>query len=147
MLKKLKSYFLDDTIYIAILLVLTSVLSFGLGKLSVIQTSGGNLGTSKPAVVRSIMGPISTTTDNMTENQILNTVATSAPTGLQVVSTNPLPIKNFVASKSGTKYHAMNCSGSKTIKETNKIYFATEDEAQAAGYTRAANCKFGIAIP
>ncbi len=146
MLKKLKSYVLDDTIYIAILLVLTSVLSFGLGKLSVIQSQGSDSGVAKPAIVRSVMGPVSSTTDNNIDNQTVPTVATSAPTVLQIVSTDTQLDKNFVASKSGTKYHALHCSGSKTIKETNKIFFATEREAQAAGYTRSANCKFSESV-
>ena len=51
-------------------------------------------------------------------------------------------VKNFVASKSGTKYHALTCPGAKQIKESNKIFFAAETDAEAAGYTRAANCKF-----
>jgi deoxyribonuclease-1 len=49
--------------------------------------------------------------------------------------------KNIVASKNGTKYHLVNCSGAKSIKEENKIWFASEADAQAAGYTRAGNCK------
>ncbi|MFA5987904.1 MAG: hypothetical protein WC797_04640 [Candidatus Paceibacterota bacterium] len=46
-----------------------------------------------------------------------------------------------VASKSGTKYHAPWCSGAKSIKEENKIYFDTIEAARAARYTPAANCK------
>ena len=137
---------LDDTIYIGILLVLTSVLSFGLGKLSVIQSGGTVVGDSKSATIKSFMGPVSSTSNISTDNQTVDTVATSAPTVLQIVSADGQPLKNFVASKSGTKYHAMNCSGFKTIKETNKIYFSTEGEAQAAGYTRSANCKFTEAV-
>lgn len=142
MLKKLKSIVLDDTMYIAFLLVLTAVCSFGLGKLSVIQNRGVEMGISKPATIRSFMGPNSLTSIQTQDNQKAILMATSAATVLQVVATETQSLKNFVASKSGTKYHAMHCSGTKTIKETNKIYFATEDEAQAAGYTRSANCKF-----
>ena len=45
-----------------------------------------------------------------------------------------------VASKNGSKYHFLWCSGAKQIKEENKIYFNSEEEAVAAGYTLAANC-------
>ena len=45
-----------------------------------------------------------------------------------------------VASKSGTKYHLPTCSGAKSIKPDNLITFASIAEAEAAGYTPAANC-------
>ncbi len=48
---------------------------------------------------------------------------------------------NFVASKSGTKYHYPWCSGAQSIKEENKIWFSTAEEAQKAGYQPASNCK------
>lgn len=47
----------------------------------------------------------------------------------------------LVASKQGTKYHLPWCAGARTIKEENKIWFPSKEEAEAAGYTAAANCK------
>jgi hypothetical protein len=47
---------------------------------------------------------------------------------------------SYVASKSGTRYYLPACSGASRIKEENKVWFATVGEAQAAGYTAAANC-------
>ena len=44
------------------------------------------------------------------------------------------------ASKDGTKFYYDNCSGGKSIKTENKIWFETEEEAKAAGYTLATNC-------
>lgn len=44
------------------------------------------------------------------------------------------------ASKNGAKFYYDNCSGGKSIKTENKIWFETENEAKAAGYTLAANC-------
>lgn len=46
----------------------------------------------------------------------------------------------YVASKSGTKYYLPSCSGVKRIKEENKIWFASVEDAQAAGLTPATNC-------
>jgi hypothetical protein len=46
----------------------------------------------------------------------------------------------FVASKSGTKYHLPWCSSAGRIKEENKIWFQTKEEAEKAGYTPASNC-------
>tara|TARA_B100000508_G_scaffold60333_1_gene47083 strand:+ start:130886 stop:131230 length:345 start_codon:yes stop_codon:yes gene_type:complete len=47
----------------------------------------------------------------------------------------------FVGSISGTKYHLLHCSGAKRIKEENKVYFDTKEDAQLAGYAPAANCE------
>jgi hypothetical protein len=48
---------------------------------------------------------------------------------------------SVVASKNSDRYHLPWCSGAKTIKEENKIWFASEEKAIAAGYTKAGNCK------
>ena len=45
------------------------------------------------------------------------------------------------ASKGGTKYYYPNCSGLKRIKPENLIFFTSESQAEAAGYSLAANCK------
>jgi len=50
-------------------------------------------------------------------------------------------IGNFVASKNGTKYYSFDCSGIDRIKEENKIYFATEEEAKAGGRSKSSICK------
>jgi hypothetical protein len=46
-----------------------------------------------------------------------------------------------VVSKSGTKYHFPWCSGASRMKEENKIWFDSYEEARAAGYLPAGNCK------
>ena len=48
--------------------------------------------------------------------------------------------RKYVASKSGSKYYLPSCSGVKNIKEENKVWFKSITEAEAAGYTPAANC-------
>jgi hypothetical protein len=46
----------------------------------------------------------------------------------------------YLASKNGKKYYLPSCSGAKRIKDENKVWFATLEDAQAAGLTPAANC-------
>lgn len=46
-----------------------------------------------------------------------------------------------VASVNSDKFHFLNCSGAKTIKEENKIYFKSAAEAISAGFSLAGNCK------
>lgn len=48
---------------------------------------------------------------------------------------------SYVGSINSTKYHLPWCAGAKQIKEENKIWFATKEDAAAAGYSPAANCK------
>ncbi len=48
---------------------------------------------------------------------------------------------SVVASKSGKKYHYPWCSGANRIKESNKIWFKSIQEAKKAGYMPAGNCK------
>lgn len=45
-----------------------------------------------------------------------------------------------VGSSKGSKYHFPWCPGASQIKEENKIWFATEKDAQDAGYAKAGNC-------
>ena len=49
--------------------------------------------------------------------------------------------KIFVASKNGKKYYYAWCESANVIKEQNRIWFATQAEAEKAGYQPAANCK------
>jgi len=46
----------------------------------------------------------------------------------------------IVASKNGEVYHYVWCSGAKRIKEENKIYFKSKEEAEKAGLRPAKNC-------
>jgi hypothetical protein len=49
--------------------------------------------------------------------------------------------QGVVASKNGTKYHFPWCPGASQIKDENKIWFASEAAATAAGYAKAKNCQ------
>lgn len=48
--------------------------------------------------------------------------------------------KQFVASKTGTKYYPPGCGSISRIKPENRIYFATEQAAEEKGYTRTTAC-------
>lgn len=100
-------------IFLATLIILVAFASFGLGRLSKIQ------------IVRT---PLKI-------EQVAQTVAVGEAVG-EVKSTGM-----YVASKNGTKYHFPWCSGAKSISEANKIWFNSVEEARAAGYTPASNCK------
>ena len=46
----------------------------------------------------------------------------------------------FVASISGTRYYPVSCAGAARISDTNKVYFSSAADAEAAGYQRASGC-------
>jgi hypothetical protein len=48
--------------------------------------------------------------------------------------------KTFFASSKGKKYYTISCSAGKTIKQENRIYFATGEGAERAGYTLSSSC-------
>jgi len=48
--------------------------------------------------------------------------------------------KNFFASNRGTKYYSVDCSAGKNIKQENRVYFATGEEAERAGYELSSSC-------
>ncbi len=48
---------------------------------------------------------------------------------------------NYFASSRGQKYYSIGCSAGKTIKVENRVYFATSEAAEKAGYEKSASCK------
>lgn len=135
MKEKLKSFLADDSIYMASIVVGVGVSAFLLGRLSVISITSQDL---------QIVDPLSlcpTTLCAVPINDLQIPIETSI---MQAQIAKPVSIETdtlpYVASKAGTKYHHITCSGAKQIKEENKIYFADVQQAQAAGYTKAANC-------
>ncbi|MBU1177672.1 hypothetical protein KJ903_00465 [Patescibacteria group bacterium] len=48
---------------------------------------------------------------------------------------------DYVASKNGSKYYLISCSGANRIKEENKVWFDSAEEAKAEGYEPAKNCQ------
>jgi hypothetical protein len=111
-----------------VLILLVAVVSFGLGRMSIVAESLNSDGQT--AKVR--------LTTALTPNQQTTPSSPSAPAEESVdVSANG----NYVASKNGARYHLPWCPGAQQMNEENKIWFDTKEEAEIAGYTPAANCK------
>lgn len=106
-------------------IVLLGALSFGLGRLSAREH------TTVPVALCD------------TAPSVLGVTATALPATTQPpASTTQVSVTGtYVASKSGSAYHYPWCSGAQRIKEENKIWFATKEDAEAAGYRPAGNCK------
>jgi len=129
MYKKLKSYLGNDANFMSSLLFGVGIMSFGLGRLSV---EGGPIQEGSQSQIALISSALPTP-------QATTSATSSVPLTLTV--TKPVPESApYVGSKSGTKYHLTTCAGAKRIKPENQIYFNTPKEAEAAGYSKAANC-------
>ncbi|OGI92700.1 hypothetical protein A2933_00060 [Candidatus Nomurabacteria bacterium RIFCSPLOWO2_01_FULL_46_18] len=123
-MEKIKAWLLTDRgkdIVTIIIVVLVGLGSFELGRLSKESDSSG-IKIEYP-------------------NQEANVLSASEK---QVVTKfNQLPSvgKTFFASSRGQKYYSIGCTGGKTIKQENRIYFTTAEEAERAGYELSSTCK------
>ncbi|MFA6301290.1 MAG: Ada metal-binding domain-containing protein [Candidatus Paceibacterota bacterium] len=105
-------------ILVVIIVILVGLGSFELGRLSRENSSGG-LKIDYPGQGNVTMA-----------NQTANTIS--------AVSTQN--VKKFFASSRGTKYYTISCSAGKTIKQENRVWFDTGEEAEQAGYTLSSSC-------
>ncbi len=119
-------------LYLALVILLVALLAFGIGRLTVVGKSEGIRIEYNPAIFSSQF-PISTSSQGATALKALDKTENSK---LKIDNST-----SVVASKNGTKYHFSYCPGAKSIKEENKISFNSAQEAEAAGYTLAGNCK------
>ncbi len=116
------------------IVILVGLGSFGLGRMS----KGNYMASIKANPASQTVNAISGA--KMPENSLnkVNTVTINSP---KIESKqNGLKSGNFLASKSGHKYYPINCSAGKAIKQENKIYFNTADDAVKAGYTLSSSC-------
>ncbi|MFM2381669.1 MAG: hypothetical protein RLZZ76_436 [Candidatus Parcubacteria bacterium] len=128
MFNNIKRLLADDSFYFGVLIVLASITSFGLGRWSIHDLADAK--STEPVELQALL-PVNLVGP---QQQISSSTVVTPP----VV---PKVEKKYVASKKGTKYHLLWCSGAKTIKEENKLYFGSKEEAEKAGYGPASNCK------
>ena len=112
----------NKELYLAAIIILVATISFGLGRLSKIREE------KTPITIENVA--VATSTEI-----IANT--TNSQRATLTVDAN----KIFVASRNGKKYYYAWCDSSQKIKESNKVWFSTKDEAEKSGYQPAANCK------
>lgn len=119
---------LKKHIFMGLLIVLTAVGSFGLGRLSFYKSEKTSpeilFFDSRASAVLSL-----DKIDNLNNEKILGAEKN--------VPENSI----VVGSKNSDKYHYPWCSGAKRIAEANKIVFSSIEEARKAGYVPASNCK------
>ena len=122
---RIRAYFLT------ILVLLVALLAFGIGRLTGGERGGVTINTSsndKGQMTNEVINPKSQ----------LATPESSLDISHSTLSI-PAPTQGSVyASSKGTKYYYASCKS--TVSEANKVTFSSPSEAEAAGYTLAANC-------
>jgi hypothetical protein len=126
--EKFKGFLNNPEYVLTILIVCVSLSSFWLGRISA-QEQAENVPKMQSATVVTGGSNTGSNDTRKAENGVTETKRETPAEG------------GYVASKSGTKYHLPWCGSAKQIKEENKIWFATKEEAEKAGYTPASNCK------
>jgi len=116
----------EKELFYGLLLVLVTLLAFGLGRLSKIEEAQIPVRVEN-AEVASTSQEVSTAESQI--NQETKVVANSAE----------YQVGSVIVSSRGKKYHFPWCPGAKTIKVSNRIVL-TEAEAKAKGYTLASGC-------
>jgi len=106
-------------ILVVVIVILVGLASFELGRLSKNTSSGVKI--EYP-------------------NQQAN-VASSTESSSFLQNTKTSIGKTFFASNRGRKYYPLGCEAGNNIKQENKIYFATKEDAEGAGYELSSSCR------
>ncbi len=118
----------EKDIFFVFLIILAAFSSFGLGRLSRIFES------KNPVMVENA---VEADNFNFSNSEVVRRDIAA----LNLNEKASAEEKVFVASKNGTKYYFPWCKGAEKIKEENKVWFATKEEAEAKGYGPAQGCK------
>lgn len=111
---------LEDT-SIVVIVILVGVGGFGLGKLSSNEKRGiKNNSVDSSSYSASLLPQFEEEARDQNER------------------TDPIEV---IGSKNSDKYHYPWCPGFKQISDANKVVFASKEDAEKAGYTKASNCK------
>lgn len=114
-------------VFMILLIIVVGVASFGLGRLSLEDTQS----SVSPVNLENILETYISTEDTP------STSAEKTATSQQENTTQ----RAFVGSKNSDKYHYPWCPGALQMKEENKVWFTSREEAESSGYTPAGNCK------
>lgn len=136
MLNQFKQFVKDNQndIILIIGIILIALISFGAGRLyeASLAEEAGILTNSPPNHEPEQMANVASNTpaQNPTDSTSQNLIDKTS---------NALKIQ-IVGNKNSKIYHYPWCSGAKNMKEGNKVFFNSIEEAQKAGYKPAGNC-------
>ena len=133
-IEKVKAWISENRadLFTSCIIFLIGIASFGLGRLSVLLPQKDPIRFEDTA---SLPDQRDSTTSSLSLSDSISPEAN--PRGITITGPNNAL---FVASKSGSAYYATWCSGASKIREENRVWFQTKQDAQAKGYRPAKNC-------
>ena len=125
--------------YLIVLMITLTLLGYGLGRLS-------NITSNREPVKIEMLGEV--IGQNSSQDTLKVATVNSATKNIKQTleaTNNNVPVTSslagvYVGSRTSTKYHLPTCSGAKRIKEENRVWFKSKEEAESRGYTPAGNC-------
>lgn len=132
----------------SVLVLLLASASFATGRLSALYHKKSLSIEENPTIQELLFS-------DLRQTQACATPRDSPPDALTAESAKPTPEPEnpssvtkpesatagaFFASKLGKKYYPLDCAAGDSIKKENRIFFATEKDAQAKGYSRSTSC-------
>ncbi len=106
-----------ETIIYVFIIILVGLISFFLGKLSVLKDK---------------------IPEYREDNGFYSIVDINNDISSEVIDNKA---KKYVASKNGKLYYSISCALSSRIKEENKIWFASKEDAEKYGLSLSSSCK------
>ncbi len=114
--------------------ILIAALSFGIGRLTVLNTGQAELVYEKRESQNLCLRAPQ---ESKESSQVAGTeTKKEKEAGTKVGKSQG----KFVGSKNSNKYHLPSCRWAKKIKEENKIWFQSKEEAEKAGYVPCGTC-------
>lgn len=113
----------ENDLFTALIIVLTAIAAFGLGRLSAIYDA------KMPIIIK-----------NSAKAPAVNATA-SVRASVTDRSTDTASVGKYLASKNGKKYYPADCPAASRIAEANRIWFNSTTEAEQAGLTLSASCQ------
>lgn len=145
--------------FLILTVICVAVCSFVLGRISVVDNksqnpvvvkfdpsitdyfykseSSGQVNVPSSSSLKASAGDILETSNNASEYE---PEITSEQSSTKTLSSENSQKSDIVASSRGSKYYYTYCSGAKTLSEANKVYFSSEEEAEANGYSLSSPC-------
>jgi hypothetical protein len=123
--RKIKGWIRENEgdIFTALIIVLTAISAFGLGRLSAIYDA------KAPLVIKNAAeAPASSTTVSVRSSVNTKPPATTGA-------------GKYLASKNGQKYYPADCPAASRVSEQNRIWFNSAVEAEQAGLSLSSACK------
>lgn len=147
-MQKIKQFVTSEqgkNILIVLIVILVGTGSFQLGRLSKSGDSSSGVKIEYPngelAPIQDAQVQPANALNALSATESISNITRTAPSSNFTAPTKKTSSQNFFASSRGKKYYPVGCSAGKSLKQENRIYFGTREEAEKAGYTLSASCK------